>query len=186
MPAPKSDLSLVLSHLEAPKSNPQPTYTLLGSKSTNRDIRQNPPFEQPVPIVHAKGRPSKISKLSSKTIEYLQRLRNAHKEGEIAALVKPKYGYPKTNQVHTKFQYQRPDGKPYDFDKRILRTTQHIRIDITKCPNATLAYLVNNFPKSEVSISKSNLLIPYTPVTQAIAQAYQVLPIDTIIEYDSV
>ncbi|KIO22922.1 hypothetical protein M407DRAFT_27567 [Tulasnella calospora MUT 4182] len=127
----------------------------------------------------------KPSKLSARTKEYLQRLRDAHKEGEVATVLKPRYQYPTTNQVYTKVQYQRPDRRPYDFDKRILRTTQHTRIDITKCPHTTLAYLINNFPKSEVS-SKSYLLIPYTPVTQAISQAYQVLPIDTNIEYDSV
>ncbi|KIO24118.1 hypothetical protein M407DRAFT_26475 [Tulasnella calospora MUT 4182] len=127
----------------------------------------------------------KTSKLSSKTIEYLQRLRDAHEEGEVAALLKPQYRYPETDQVHAKVQYQQRNGKPYDFDKRILRTTQHVRIDITKSPNVTLAYLVNNFPKSEVSINKSNLLVPYVPVAQAIDRAYQVLPIDIVIEYES-
>ncbi|KIO23646.1 hypothetical protein M407DRAFT_26931 [Tulasnella calospora MUT 4182] len=128
----------------------------------------------------------KTSKLSTKTIDYLQRLRDVHKESEVATLLKPHYQYPLTNRVYAKVQYQRPNREPYDFDKRILRATQRTCINITKIPTATLTYLVNNFPKSKVSISKSNLLIPYTPVTQAIAQAYQVLPIDTIIEYDSV
>ncbi|KIO27589.1 hypothetical protein M407DRAFT_23134 [Tulasnella calospora MUT 4182] len=128
----------------------------------------------------------KSSKLSTKTIDYLQRLRNAHEEGEVATLVKPQYCYPKTNQVYAKVQYQQANGKPYDFSKQITRATQHARIDITSCPYATLEYLLNNFPKAEISVNKSNLLIPYAPVTQAIARAYQVLPVDTIIEYDSV
>ncbi|KIO29704.1 hypothetical protein M407DRAFT_21127 [Tulasnella calospora MUT 4182] len=72
------------------------------------------------------------SKLSSKIIEYLQRLRDAHEEGEVAALVKPQYHYPKTNQVYAKVQYQQRNGKPYDFNKRITRATQHARINITK------------------------------------------------------
>ncbi|KIO18678.1 hypothetical protein M407DRAFT_31659 [Tulasnella calospora MUT 4182] len=106
----------------------------------------------------------RTSKLSSKSINYLQRLCDTHEEGEVAALIKPQYHYPKMNQVYVK----------------------HARIDITKCPYATIEYLINNFPKSEVSVNKSNLLIPYTPVTQAISRAYQVLPVDTVIEYDSV
>ncbi|KIO24596.1 hypothetical protein M407DRAFT_26023 [Tulasnella calospora MUT 4182] len=128
----------------------------------------------------------RTSKLSTKTIDYLQRLRDAHEEGEVATLVKPQYRYPKTNQVYAKVQYQQANGKPYDFSKRITRATQHARIDITKCPYAILEYLLDNFPRSEISFTKSNLLIPYTPVAQAIARAYQVLPIDTVIEYDSV
>ncbi|KIO33215.1 hypothetical protein M407DRAFT_18073 [Tulasnella calospora MUT 4182] len=128
----------------------------------------------------------RTSKLSSKTIDYLQILRNAHEEGEVAALIKPQYHYPKTNQVYAKVQYQQRNGEPYDFNKRVTRATQHARIDITKCPYATLEYLLDNFPKAEVSFTKTNLLIPYTPVAQAIDRAYQVLPIDTIIEYDSV
>ncbi|KIO24590.1 hypothetical protein M407DRAFT_26012 [Tulasnella calospora MUT 4182] len=127
----------------------------------------------------------RTSKLSSKSINYLQRLCDAHEEGEVAALIKPQYHYPKTNQVYVKVQYQRANGKPYDFNKRINQATQHAQIDITKCPYATIKYLINNFPKSKVSVNKSNLLIPYTPVTQAISQAYQVLPADTVIEYDT-
>ncbi|KIO19282.1 hypothetical protein M407DRAFT_31072 [Tulasnella calospora MUT 4182] len=127
----------------------------------------------------------KTQKLSTKTIEYLQRLRDTHEEEEVIALLKPKHRYRKTNQVYAKVQYLRQDNQPYDFDKRILRATQHVRIDITNCPSATLIYLLNNFPKSEVSISKANLLVPYTTVTQAISRAYQVLPIDTVIEYES-
>ncbi|KIO18462.1 hypothetical protein M407DRAFT_31885 [Tulasnella calospora MUT 4182] len=128
----------------------------------------------------------KSSKLSTKTIDYLQRLRDAHEEGEVATLVKPRYQYPKTNQVYAKVQYQQANGKPYDFSKRIIRATQHACIDITRCPYATLEYLLDNFPKAEISVNKSNLLIPYTPVTQAVTRAYQVLPVDTIIEYDSI
>ncbi|KIO30086.1 hypothetical protein M407DRAFT_20753 [Tulasnella calospora MUT 4182] len=109
------------------------------------------------------------SKLSSKTINYLQRLHDAHEEGEVAALIKPQYHYPKTNQVYAKVQYQQCNGKPYDFDKRVTHATQHTHINITKCPYATLEYLFNNFPKAEVSFTKLNLLIPYTPVAQAIA-----------------
>ncbi|KIO26353.1 hypothetical protein M407DRAFT_24320 [Tulasnella calospora MUT 4182] len=127
----------------------------------------------------------KTQKLSSKTIEYLQRLRDTYEEEEVTALLKPKHRYPKTNQVYTKVQYLRRDNQPYDFDKCVLCATQHARIDITKCPSTTLVYLLNNFPKSEVSISKANLLVPYTPVTQAISRAYQVLPTDTVIEYES-
>ncbi|KIO15853.1 hypothetical protein M407DRAFT_34537 [Tulasnella calospora MUT 4182] len=127
----------------------------------------------------------KTQKLSSKTIEYLQRLRDTHEEEEVDTLLKPKYRYPKTNQVYAKVQYLQRNNQPYDFDKRILRATQHVHIDITKCPSATLVYLLNNFPKSEVSINKGNLLVPYTPVTQAISRAYQVLPIDTVIKYES-
>ncbi|KIO18677.1 hypothetical protein M407DRAFT_31658 [Tulasnella calospora MUT 4182] len=126
----------------------------------------------------------KTQKLSTKTIDYLQRLRDTHEEGEVATLVKPQYRYPKTYQVYAKVQYQQRNGKPYDFNKRITRATQHARIDITKCPYATLEYLLDNFPRSEVSINKSYLLIPYTPVPQAISRAYQALPIDTIVEYD--
>ncbi|KIO25098.1 hypothetical protein M407DRAFT_25531 [Tulasnella calospora MUT 4182] len=66
-----------------------------------------------------------------------------------------------------------------------VEPNDHARIDITKCPCVTLKYLLNNFPKSEVSFTKSNLLVPYTPVTQAISRAYQVLPIDTVIEYNT-
>ncbi|KIO27590.1 hypothetical protein M407DRAFT_23137 [Tulasnella calospora MUT 4182] len=127
----------------------------------------------------------KSSKLSAKTKEYLQKLRDAHDEGEVSKLLEPKYHYPKTNQVYAKVQYQQCNREPYDFNKQIIRATQHTRIDITRCPHATIEYLLDNFPKSEISFTKSNLLVPYTPNTQAISRAYRVLPIDTIIEYES-
>ncbi|KIO16685.1 hypothetical protein M407DRAFT_33670 [Tulasnella calospora MUT 4182] len=106
----------------------------------------------------------RTSKLSAKTIDYLQRLRDAHEEEEVATLIKPQYRYPRTNQVYAKVQYQQANGKPYNFSKRITCATQHARIDITKCPYATLEYLLDNFPRSEISFTKLNLLIPYTPV----------------------
>ncbi|KIO20916.1 hypothetical protein M407DRAFT_29470 [Tulasnella calospora MUT 4182] len=128
----------------------------------------------------------KTSKLSPKTNEYLQRLRDIKEEAEVLALIEPQYQYPSTNQVYTAVHYIQPNEKPYDFTKRRIKATQHACIDITHCPSATLAYLIDNFPESEISFTRTNLLVPYTPVTQAIARAYQVLPIDTVAEYDSV
>ncbi|KIO25447.1 hypothetical protein M407DRAFT_25249 [Tulasnella calospora MUT 4182] len=128
----------------------------------------------------------KTSRLSPKTNEYLQRLRDIKEEYKVIALIEPQYQYPSANQVYTAVHYIKPNGKPYDFTKRKAKATQHTRIDITHCPSTTLAYLIDNFPKSEVSFTRTNLLIPYTPVTQTIARAYQVLPIDTVVEYDSV
>ncbi|KIO18607.1 hypothetical protein M407DRAFT_31745 [Tulasnella calospora MUT 4182] len=128
----------------------------------------------------------KTSRLSPQTNEYLRRLRDIKEEYEVIDLIEPRYQYPSTNQVYAPVRYLQPNGRPYDFTKRKAKATQHARIDITNCPSATLAYLIDNFPESEISFTKTNLLIPYTPVTRAIERAYQVLPFDTVAEYDSV
>ena len=126
------------------------------------------------------------SRLSPSTQEYLQQLRNLKEEFEVLDLIEPQYEYPETNQVYVPVVYTKANGKPYNFKKRIAKATKHTRIDITFCPSETLAYLIDNFPESDISFTRTNLLIPYVPTTQALERAYQVLPIDTVPEYDSV
>src|ERR1700753_4004304 len=101
------------------------------------------------------------SRLSPKTNEYLQRLREIKEEQQVLDLIEPQYQYPITEQVFTPVEYYATNGKPYDFKKRIARATKHTRIDITDCPSATLAYLIDTLPESDISFSCTNLLIPY-------------------------
>ncbi|KAG8898058.1 hypothetical protein FRC00_003425 [Tulasnella sp. 408] len=126
----------------------------------------------------------KESRLNPSTREYLKNLRNIKEEFEVNSLIKPQHKYPRTNQVYVPVVYLKPNGQPYSFRKRIAKATHHSRIDITHCPPATLAYLIDNFPESDISFTNTNLLIPYVPTSEAITRAYQVLPIDTVIEYD--
>ncbi|KAG8942775.1 hypothetical protein FRC04_003506 [Tulasnella sp. 424] len=126
------------------------------------------------------------SRLSPKTNEYLQRLREIKEEQQVLDLIEPQYQYPITEQVFKPVEYYATNGKPYNFKKRIAQATKHTRIDITDCPSATLAYLIDTFPESDISFSCTNLLIPYVPTTSSLLRAYQVLPADTIAEYDRV
>ncbi|KAG9033066.1 hypothetical protein FS837_002554, partial [Tulasnella sp. UAMH 9824] len=124
------------------------------------------------------------SQLSPNTLEYLHRLRNIKEEFEVLDLIEPQYEYPVTAQVFTPAVYLKANGAPYDFRKRISKATKHSCIDITHCPLETLASLLDTFPASDISFTRTNLLIPYIPTIKAIARAYKVLPVDTIIEYE--
>ncbi|KAG9020597.1 hypothetical protein FS837_008059, partial [Tulasnella sp. UAMH 9824] len=124
------------------------------------------------------------SQLSPSTLEYLQRLRNIKEEFEVLDLIEPQYEYPVTAQVFTPVVYLKANGAPYNFRKRISKATKHSCIDITHCPPETLAYHLDTFPGSDISFTRTNLLIPYVPTTKAIARAYKVLPVDTVIEYE--
>ncbi|KAG8928456.1 hypothetical protein FRC01_005934, partial [Tulasnella sp. 417] len=125
------------------------------------------------------------TRLSQKTALYLQRLQDIKEEHQVLDLIEPQYQYPVTPKVHTPVIYLNKYNKPYDFKKKATRATQHTRIDITHCPPATLAYLVDNFPESDISFSRTNLLVPYIPTNEALTRAYQVLPTDTTAEYKS-
>ncbi|KAG8901162.1 hypothetical protein FRC00_008615 [Tulasnella sp. 408] len=122
------------------------------------------------------------SKLSPSTLEYLENLRNIKEETEVNNLIEPQHKYPRTDQVYVSVIYVKANGQPYNFRRRIAKTTHYSCIDITHCPPATLAYLINNFPESDISFTGTNLLIPYVPTKEAIARAYKVLPVDTVIE----
>ncbi|KAG8940952.1 hypothetical protein FRC04_004866 [Tulasnella sp. 424] len=125
------------------------------------------------------------SRLSPKTNKYLQRLQEIKEEQQVLDLIEPQYQYPITEQVFKPVEYYTTNGKPYNFKKRIAQATKHTRIDITDCPSATLTYLIDTFPESDISFSYTNLLIPYIPTTSSLLRAYQVLPADTVVKYDS-
>ncbi|KAG8921823.1 hypothetical protein FRC01_014874 [Tulasnella sp. 417] len=155
----------------------------------DRDIRQNLSTSSPYPQFMPKAyaiRPQDPTRLSQKTALYLQRLQDIKEEHQVLDLIEPQYQYPVTPKVHTPVIYLGKDNKPYDFKKKATRATRRTRIDIAHCPPATLAYLIDNFPESDVSFSHTNLLIPYVPTTETLARAYQVLPIDTTAEYDTI
>ncbi|KIO19364.1 hypothetical protein M407DRAFT_31001 [Tulasnella calospora MUT 4182] len=115
-------------------------------------------------------------KFGPKTLE-------ANEEKRVTILLEPKKHYPTTSQVFSPVRYLTKQGKPYDFQKRRNKATQHTLIDITNCPRDTLAHLINLFPLCDISFSGTNLLIPYVPAQETLDKAYQVLPIDTIAEF---
>jgi len=126
------------------------------------------------------------SKWGSATLHYLQQLRDTKEEKEVLDLLEPEYEYPVTNKVYRPVTYLKRSGKPYNFERRIAKATKHTAIDITYCPPATLAFLIDAFPGADISFSRTNLLIPYVPTTEALKRAYQVLPVDTVAKYHSI
>ena len=126
------------------------------------------------------------SQFSQRTQEYFQQLQNIKEEQQVLDLLEPQYEYPETDQVYHPTVYLDRNGKPYNFEKRISKATKFTLIDITDCPPETLAYLLDLFPESDISFSRTNLIIPYVPVLESLKRAYEVLPIDTVAEYRSI